>query len=170
LKRSAPTFCLTLLVLGFVMAGPAIAGDPVYDTDAVLGVWSTEPNDDGGYSHIEVYQAGDKYQGRIVWLSSPVYGDDEAEGTPGQPRADHQNSEESLKGRPLLGMDLMSEFEHNGKNKWEDGRIYDPESGKEYRCKVTLKDPDTLEVFGYIKVGFAKLGRDTVWKRVFELE
>jgi uncharacterized protein (DUF2147 family) len=55
---------------------------------------------------------------------------------------------------------------HNGKNKWEDGRIYDPENGKTYRCKLTLKDEDTLELFGYVKVGFVKLGRDTTWLRV----
>ena len=47
-----------------------------------------------------------------------------------------------------------------------DGRIYDPVAGKEYRCKLTLKDADTLEVYGYIKVGFVKMGRDTSWKRV----
>ena len=67
-------------------------------------------------------------------------------------------------------MDLMTGFEHNGKNKWEDGHIYDPESGKDYRSKLTMKDPDTLEFFGYVKVGFVKLGRDTIWKRVEEVE
>ena len=128
----------------------------------------TEPNDNGDYSHVEVYLADGKYSGRIVFLNSPVYREDEDEGTPGQPRVDTKNPDEKLRGRPLLGMDLMHGFAFNGKNKWEDGRIYDPESGKEYRCKVTMKDHDTLEIFGYVKVAFAKLGRDTIWKRVAE--
>jgi uncharacterized protein (DUF2147 family) len=146
----------------------AAAGDPVYDTDAVVGLWATEPNDDGAYSHMEIYKQGAKYHGRIAWLSDPVYGDDEPEGEAGQPRLDHENPDPALRSRPLLGMELMRDFTFNGKNKWEDGRIYDPESGKEYRCKVTMKDPGTLEIFGYIKVGFAKFGRDTIWKRVVE--
>ena len=69
-----------------------------------------------------------------------------------------------------MGLVLASGFEFNGKNKWEDGSIYDPESGKTYRAKITMKDQDTLELFGYIKVGFAKLGRDTTWKRLAEKE
>jgi uncharacterized protein (DUF2147 family) len=164
------TIRIVCLVLGLmcVSSGPAAAADPVYDTDAVLGVWKTEPNDKGDFSHVEVIAQDGKYLGRIVFLSSPVYLDDEPEGTPGQPRADHMNPDTALQGRPLLGIDLMTGFEHNGKNKWEDGRIYDPESGKDFSSKLTMKDKDTLEVFGYVKVGFVKLGRDTIWKRVME--
>lgn len=33
-----------------------------------------------------------------------------------------------------------------------------------------MKDPDTLEVFGYVKVAFAKLGRDAIWEKVAEGE
>lgn len=169
MNRSIRVSCLVLgLVLMPVYA--ASAADTVYDSDAVIGVWMTEPNDDGAYSHIEVFSQDGKYFGRIIWLSHPVYGDDEPDGPPGAPIVDKKNPDTSLRGRPLLGMDLMTDFKHNGKNKWEDGRIYDPESGKEYRCKVTMKDPDTLEVFGYIKVGFARLGRDTIWHRVVETE
>ena len=145
-----------------------MAGDPVYEKDAVLGIWKTEPNDNGDYSHVEIYETDGKYSGRIIYLNSPVVLAGDEDGVVGQPRADFKNPDEMLRGRPLAGMDLMFGFEHNGKNKWEDGRIYDPESGKEYNCKVTMKDPDNLEIFGYIKVGFAKFGRDTTWIRVIE--
>ena len=155
-----------MIMMLLVVPLAATAGDTVYDTDTVLGIWATEPNDDDAYSHIEIYEDAGKYNGRIVWLSSLVYEDDETEGTVGQPRLDHFNPDDDLKARPLLGLDLMTGFEHNGKNKWEDGRIYDPEEGKDYRCKATMKDPDTLEIFGYVKVGFVKLGRDMIWKRV----
>lgn len=162
-------FFKAAMVLAVVIMGTgALAGDPVYDESAILGHWMTEPNDDGNYSHIEIYLVDGKYNGRIVYLNSPVVLEGDEEKTVGQPRTDFNNPDEKLRGRPLLGMDLMSGFEHNGKNKWEEGRIYDPESGKEYRCKITMKDEDTLEVFGYIKVGFAKLGRDTGWTRVVE--
>lgn len=159
---------ILIITMLAVIPCTARAGDAVFATDAVLGVWATEPNDDGAYSHVEIYAEDGKFNGRIVWLSSPVYEEDESEGTTGQPRLDHFNPDDALKERPLLGLDLMTGFEHNGKNKWEDGRIYDPESGKEYRCKATMKEPDTLEIFGYVKVSFAKLGRDMIWKRVVE--
>ena len=157
--------CLTVMLL-FIIPSAAVAADQEFDTAAIVGVWKTEPNEDGAYSHIEVFEEAGRYNGRIIWLSSPLYGDDEPEGPPGQPRIDKENPDDSLRERPLLGMDLMRGFQHNGKNKWEDGRIYDPESGKEYRGKVTMLDPDTLELFGYVKVGFVKLGRDTIWNRV----
>ena len=160
-----------VVVLVWVMmlgcGSSAVAGDPVFDKDAVLGIWKTEPNDDGNYSHVEVYLADGKYSGRIVFLNSPVVLEGDDEGTVGEPRSDFKNPDEALRGRPLVGMDLMYGFKHNGRNKWEDGRIYDPESGKEYNCKVTMKDSGTLEIFGYIKVAFAKLGAGhRVWKRV----
>ena len=155
---------VVLMVAG--LAFDISAGDPVYEKDAVLGVWKTEPNDNGDYSHVEIYLADGKFSGRIVFLNSPVFLEGDEGGTAGQPRSDFKNPDEALQGRPLLGMDLMYGFSHNGKNKWEDGRIYDPESGKEYRCKITMKDPDTLEIFGYVKVAFAKLGRDTIWGKV----
>lgn len=165
MKRQLRVPCLTLIFL-LIIPAATLAADPVFETGAVLGLWSTEPNEDGGYSHVEIYEEDGRYIGRIVWINKPLYGDDEPEGPPGQPRLDKENPDVSLQGRPLLGMELMYGMKFNGKNKWEDGRIYDPESGKEYRCKVTLKDSGTMEMFGYIKVGFAKLGRDTIWKRV----
>ncbi len=165
MTRPHPTACLTLMCL-LILPLAATAGDPVYEADAIVGIWSTEPNDDDAYSQVEVYSKDGKYEGRIVWLSSPVYADDEPEGEAGTPRLDHRNTDEALRGRPLMGMVLMIGFEHNGKNKWEDGRLYDPESGKTYDGKFTMKDPDTLELFGYVKVGFAKLGRNSRWTRV----
>ena len=169
MTRSRPTVCLTLMCL-LILPLAATAGDPVYEADAILGIWSTELNDDDANSQVEIYAKDGKYEGRIVWLSSPVYADDEPEGEPGTPRLDHRNTEEALRQRPLMGLVLMTGFEHNGQNKWEDGRIYDPESGKTYDAKFTLKDPDTLELFGYVKVGFAKLGRNSAWTRVITEE
>jgi hypothetical protein len=33
-----------------------------------------------------------------------------------------------------------------------------------------MKDDDTLEVYGYVKVGFVKMGRNTTWTRVASAE
>ena len=47
---------------------------------------------------------------------------------------------------------------------WEKGHIYDPKSGKEYKCTITAKDKNTLNVRGYI--GISVIGRTDVWTRV----
>jgi len=146
---------------------PAASADeePPFAADSILGLWKTEPKE-GKWSRVEVYESEDKVHGRIIWLSEPVYGADDPMGMDGQPEVDRNNPDESLQGRPLLDMELMRDFTFNGKNKWEDGRIYDPQNGKTYRCKLTLKDANTLELFGYIKVGFVKLGRNSTWLRL----
>jgi uncharacterized protein (DUF2147 family) len=62
-----------------------------------------------------------------------------------------------------MGMVLMKDFEYDAKNVWDDGEIYDPKSGKTYSCKMTLIDPDRLEVRGYI--GISLIGRTDNWTR-----
>jgi hypothetical protein len=56
----------------------------------------------------------------------------------------------------------MKNFGFNSK-KWVDGRIYDPDNGKTYKCKMTLKEGGILHVRGYI--GISALGRTTIWTR-----
>ena len=55
-----------------------------------------------------------------------------------------------------------------GGNTWAKGTIYDPEDGKTYKCKMTLTDPKTLGVRGYI--GISLIGRTTVWTRYVKPE
>ena len=153
---------VVLLIL-LVTATAALGNE---DPSVILGLWETEQKEPGDpYSRVEVVEKDGRYFGTITWLSEPVYeeGDPEA----GRPVRDRENPDPELQDRPVIGLPLMRDFEFDPKDgKWVDGKIYDPESGKEYDCKVTMKDVDTLEVFGYVKVGFVKLGRDTIWKRV----
>ena len=79
----------------------------------------------------------------------------------GKPKVDKNNPDDDLKSRPLVGMELLSDFEFDD-DEWEDGEIYDPESGKTYSCEMTL-DGNTLNVRGYIGVSW--VGRTTEWTR-----
>lgn len=45
----------------------------------------------------------------------------------------------------------------------EGGKVYDPESGNEYKAKMTLVDNKTLKLRGYILIPL--LGRTEVWTR-----
>ena len=58
---------------------------------------------------------------------------------------------------------VLKNFEYKGDGVWEDGKIYDPENGKTYSCKMTLRDSEHLDVRGFI--GFSLLGRTENWTR-----
>jgi uncharacterized protein (DUF2147 family) len=151
-----------LLAVSF-LAMPSLAAD---DPLAIVGLWETEQDEPGDtFVHVEIRETDGVFDGRIVWMNETVYDDDDPEA--GQPQHDRENPDESLRDRPILGLELMYGFRFDEDDgKWVDGRIYDAKGGKEYRCKITMKDIDTLEIFGYIKVGFIKLGRNTTWKRL----
>lgn len=119
--------------------------------DDVLGLWLT----DEGKARIEIYKEAGKYNGKIVWLREPNNPD-------GTPKLDKENSDKGLQKRPIMGLDLVKGFTFDD-GVWEDGEIYDPESGKTYSCRMKLKG-DKLEVRGFI--GMAMFGRTVVWTRV----
>lgn len=146
-----------LLASLLVTATPATAAEG----DAILGLWRTDPTDKG-YAHVEISRQGEVYSGEIVWLSEPDFppGDPDA----GQPKVDRLNPDPQLRGRPILGLPLVSGFSYAGDGRWRGGVIYDPENGKTYRCKAQLTAGDRLEVRGF--VGISLLGRTTVWTRV----
>jgi len=124
--------------------------------DDILGVWLNEDKD----AHIKVYNEGGKFFGEIIWLKDPI--DEET----GKPKLDDENVDESLQSRPILGLMLLKDFEFDGDDEWENGKIYDPKNGKTYSCYIEFKDQtkNLLKVRGYI--GFSMIGRTTYWTRV----
>ena len=121
--------------------------------DDVLGTWVTG----SGKGHVEIYKQDNKYFGKIVWIKEP-------NNEQGTPKVDKNNPDAKLRSQPILGLVNLRNFAYEGGNEWEDGRIYDPEKGKDYSCQMTLTDPNTLEVRGYI--GISLIGRTDTWKRV----
>jgi uncharacterized protein (DUF2147 family) len=122
--------------------------------DEILGVWLTGE----GNGHVEIYKNGGKYQGKIVWLKEPI------DPNTGKARTDIKHPDKANHNRAILGLVNLWGFTHNGKNEYESGKIYDPKNGKEYKCIMTLKDKDHLEVRGY--VGISLIGRTDKWTRV----
>ena len=113
----------------------------------VVGHWLTETMD----GIIEILPVADgKYEGRIVGGNNPQ-------------RADVKNPDPALRSRLLRGQVILRDLRHAGDGKWSGGTIYDPDSGRTYKCVVTLVAPDRLKVRGFI--GFSLLGRSQVWTR-----
>lgn len=78
-------------------------------------------------------------------------------------KTDLKNPDESLRKRPILGMEILRDFVYND-GKWTDGKIYDPKSGKTYSCNMNIEENGDLHMRGY--VGISLLGRTETWKRV----
>jgi uncharacterized protein (DUF2147 family) len=136
-----------LLVILLAFMKPAFS----QNADAVLGTWlSAEKN-----AKVQIYKAGGKYFGKIVWLKNPY----EADGK--TPKHDKHNSSEALRSRPILNLVILTGFRYDD-GEWEHGEIYDPKGGKTYSSKMKLNG-DKLEIRGY--VGISAFGRTTVWTR-----
>lgn len=121
------------------------------NADAVTGNWLNEEKD----AKIQVYRNGDKYFGKLIWIANAFEDDGKT------PRKDNKNPDAALRNRGLLNLVILTNFEFDD-GEWEDGKIYDPKSGKTYSSKMKLKG-NTLEIRGY--VGVSMFGRTTVWTR-----
>jgi uncharacterized protein (DUF2147 family) len=127
------------VILTMALALMAVAG---YSQD-VLGKWITETGD----AQVEIYKSGDKLNGKIIWLAK------------GPETTDSHNSDEKLRSRKLLGVNILSGLSQK-KDKWEGGRIYNPKNGKNYKCSIWLEG-DKLKVRGYLGVFY----ETQTWKR-----
>jgi uncharacterized protein (DUF2147 family) len=141
---------LYLLLLLFVFG--ISLGWAQKEPDVPLGTWMNEEKE----ARFEIYRCGNKLCGKITWLKEPL--------RQGKPKMDDQNPDAKLKSRPILGLVFMKDFEYDGDNKWDEGTIYDPKSGKTYSCYMKVINKDKMEVKGYI--GISLIGRTQNWTRV----
>lgn len=128
----------------------AQTGDP--RSDAVTGLWLTADKD----ARIEIFRRDNMYAGKIVWMKEPEEN--------GKPKRDTLNPKEELRNRPLMDLVIMQGFSFDGEDEWTGGKIYDPKSGKEYTAKISLDDPNTLNLRGYVLVPL--FGRSEKWTRI----
>src|SRR5450432_1804576 len=158
LMKRLLTLLLGLLVLEGATAGSFASGD------GILGIWKTYDKQGKHESSVEIYLEQGKYCAKIVSLAEPNWPASDDQGMAGKAKTDRHNPNAGLRSRPIIGMQFMHDFICNpGKNVWEDGRVYDPECGKTYKCKMTLTSSNQLEVRGYF--GISLLGRTETWTR-----
>lgn len=139
---------LLALVLTYSLVNFAQEGEKI------VGVWWN----DGKTTKIEVEKRDGKYIGTIVYMIPEEYEN-------GQPPKDDENPDPKLRERSIVGLQILSGFEFDGKKKeWTEGRIYDPESGKTYDCYAWLENNDLLKIKGFV-AGIRWMGRSSEWYR-----
>ena len=125
-----------LAILGLSLASTlSLAQSP----DAILGKWIAT----NGKCIVEIYKQEKEFKARIVWFT-------QGNKAPINEWKDDKNPDPSLRGRKLLGMDILHGLHYDAGNKeWVDGMIYDPTSGKEWDSVVWLTNDNFLKVKGY---------------------
>lgn len=131
------------------------------DGSALVEVYAS--NTDNGEEQISV---------RIAALREPHFTvvdsdrlDDDAK--LGDARRDYLNPDRRLRQRPLVGLTIVSGLRYRD-GRWQGGTIYDPGSGKSYRCRLELEEGGFLRVRGYM--GMALLGRTLYWQRAEDFQ
>jgi uncharacterized protein (DUF2147 family) len=133
-----------VLLMGF--------GARAQNADAITGIWWNAEKT----AKIQVYEQNGEYFGEIVHLETP---NDES----GKPKTDIKNPNEKLRSRPRNGLVILEGLKYDSDGEYEDGEIYDPESGKTYSANAELVGEDKLDLRGYI--GFSLIGRTSTWTR-----
>lgn len=123
-----------------------IIGLYAQDANSILGTYLTE----GGKAKVKIEKEGNKYVGTLIWTARSGV-------------LDSKNPNKAEQAKPIVGKQILKNFSYSKKNVWEEGTIYDPESGKTYSCKITRQDDGSLKVRGFI--GVSLLGRTSVWTR-----
>jgi uncharacterized protein (DUF2147 family) len=138
---------LSIVFLSITM----LAASPLVKQDDILGVWTTG----NAKSQVQIYKVSDRFFGKIVKLKDPL-------NEQGKPKVDFRNPDKTKQAEPLIGLNVLRGLKFDS-DEWNDGRIYNPEDGKDYKCLMRLKDAKTLEVRGYI--GFSLIGKSQTWTR-----
>ncbi len=143
----------SLLLAALALAAPALAADEAAPEASPVGRWQTIDDKDGKPASIVViWEEDGKLLGKVEKLLDPS-----------EPDPKCTKCEGDLKDQPIQGMRILWDLRKKGAE-WGDGRILDPDNGKTYKCKMSLKDGGKkLDVRGFI--GISLLGRTQTWIR-----
>ena len=118
-----------------------------------IGTWKTiDDETKQAKSYVEIFEKDGKLYGKVTKIL-----------TKGKEDAKCTDCSGALKNKPILGMQILSGLKKDGKE-WNGGKIIDPNSGKEYKAKMSLNGNDKLDVRGFI--GISLVGRSQTWQRV----
>ena len=135
------------LLAACVETGAAAAAGP-----SAEGIWFTQKKD----GIVEIFRCGERLCGRLVWFR--IKPDD-----PNPDALDLNNPDPALRRQKLCGLVFMKDFVPQPPDTWEDGAVYDPDSGNTYHATLRIQADGSLDLHGYI--GIPLFGRSEIWSR-----
>lgn len=122
-------------------------------SQTIFGKWKTFDEETGNEkSIVEIFEQDGKAYAKILELLEEGKEDNLCE-----------NCNGAKKDQPIKGMEIINGLTKDG-DEWNDAKILDPKTGKEYKCYIILEDANKLKVRGYL--GFSLIGRTQYWTRM----
>jgi uncharacterized protein (DUF2147 family) len=154
LENAAMNSCWTRLCSLFVAALIAHGAGAAAALDALVGTWLTED----GSSRVVIAagqgaDGGTVYAGKVAWLKDPT--------RDGVAVHDANNPDAALRGRPILGLEIVSGFKAAPGGGWTGGTLYSPRAGKSYPAMLSLTADGRLQI--EVKAGI--LSKTVYWTR-----
>ncbi len=114
----------------------------VTNSEKIVGKWMAS---DDNNLEVEVYKIGNEYRAKIIWFD-----DSDDKNRPMAERCDIKNPDKFLRTRKIIGTEVMHGLVYNtDDDEWQDGRIYDCSSGKDWNAKAWINIEGILKVRGY---------------------
>jgi uncharacterized protein (DUF2147 family) len=126
---------LAVAALGLCCAGPTRAAE-------VFGVWAIPSHE----AHVEIERCGQAICGRLIGSTGL---------TANPALTDAKNHDPALRGRPLMGALILTDFS-GGPQKWQGGKIYNPDNGEAFPATIELASPNTLKLTACLVAPFCK--------------
>ncbi len=127
-----------LLILPFLFTTP--------NADKIIGDWVICNKSKSAV--ISINKNNDSYEGKIIWL-------------PDDKQKDIHNPKKDLKNKILMDKVIIKGLKYVGNNKYENGTLYDPKTGKTYGCEI-IYTKESLEVWVHLQ-SFSWLGKTQIW-------
>src|SRR5690349_14534270 len=117
--------CLSASLLVILIASTSFNSAPAgYQ---LVGTWESEEKN----LQIEMFEKEGEFFGRMVYFKCAT---DEVM----KSLTDIENPDDHLINRKLLGLTLVTDLAYQGDNVWDDGKIYDPNSGRTFEARIQL--------------------------------
>jgi uncharacterized protein (DUF2147 family) len=134
IRRGNPMASMRIAIIGAAFGALSISATAARADNAATGLWI----DHTGRGAVEITDCGDKLCGHVAWVQ------------------DAKNADQ-------CGKQIIGNVKSVGTNKWDNGWIYDPDSGSKYDVELTMVGNDKLKVVGY--AGSKWLSETYTWKR-----
>lgn len=116
------------------------------------GVWLID-----GKAAVQIFDCSGQLCGRMLWLQTP-------RNPQGQLSRDRNNPDPALRQRGLCGLTVLWRLRSSGRNHWEGGWFYNPDTGKTYQVSAELRSANQL--VARIYVGLPIFGESKTLVRV----
>ena len=125
------------------------------ENNKLVGNWESSSKD----LRVNVFIKNEKVFAKLIWfpcthkVKSPMAN-----------HLDTKNPNQKLRSHSWLDLIILSGLQYDKENKWTNGQIYNPESGRTYTAYLQLLSQNKLKVRGYW--GFEFIGETLIFNKI----